>query len=143
MLAENDSIDLEMRIYEGKPAIINRVTVVGNTKTNDRVIMREIRTRPGQLFRRSDIMRTQRELSALGYFDPEKLAVNPIPNQADGTVDIEYTVVEKPSDQIQLSGGWGGGRVIGTLGVTFNNFSTNNFLNVVRGNLCHLETANV
>lgn len=127
VLAENDSIDLEMRIYEGKPAIINRVTVVGNTKTNDRVIMREIRTRPGQLFRRSDIMRTQRELSALGYFDPEKLAVNPIPNQADGTVDIEYTVVEKPSDQIQLSGGWGGGRVIGTLGVTFNNFSTNNF----------------
>ncbi|MBC7863113.1 MAG: outer membrane protein assembly factor BamA [Bacteroidia bacterium] len=127
VLVENDSIDLEMRMYEGKPAIINRVTVIGNTKTNDRVIMREIRTRPGMLFRRSDIMRTQRELSALGYFDPEKMGVNPIPNQADGTVDIEYTVEEKPSDQIQLSGGWGGGRVIGTLGVTFNNFSTKNF----------------
>lgn len=124
----NDSlIDLEMRIYEGKPAIINRVTVKGNTKTNDRVIMREIWTRPGQLFRRSDVIRTQRELSSLGYFDPEKISVNPIPNPADGTVDIEYTVEEKPSDQIQLSGGWGGGRVIGTLGVVFNNFSTRNF----------------
>jgi outer membrane protein insertion porin family len=125
---ESDSmIDLEMRIYEGKPAIINRVTVKGNTKTNDRVIMREIWTKPGQLFRRSDVMRTQRELSSLGYFDPEKISVNPIPNPADGTVDIEYTVEEKPSDQIQMSGGWGGGRVIGTLGVTFNNFSTKNF----------------
>ena len=101
----NDSlIDLEMRIYEGKPAIINRVTVKGNSKTNDRVIMREIWTRPGQLFRRSDVMRTQRELSSLGYFDPEKISVNPIPNPADGTVDIEYTVEEKPSDQIQMSG---------------------------------------
>jgi outer membrane protein insertion porin family len=127
VLVEDDQIDLEMRIYEGKPAIINRVTVVGNTKTNDRVIMREIWTRPGQLFRRSDIMRTQRELAALGYFDPEKLGVNPIPNPSDGTVDIEYTVEEKPSDQVQLSGGWGGGRVIGTLGVTFNNFSTKSF----------------
>ncbi|MFN5459733.1 MAG: outer membrane protein assembly factor BamA [Bacteroidota bacterium] len=126
-IEEDSLIDLEMRIYEGKPAIINRVTVKGNTKTNDRVIMREIWTRPGQLFRRSDIMRTQRELAALGYFDPEKISVNPIPNPADGTVDIEYTIEEKPSDQIQLSGGWGGGRVIGTLGVTFNNFSTRNF----------------
>lgn len=123
----NDSIDLEVRIYEGKQAIINRVTVVGNTKTNDHVIMRQIRTRPGQLFRRSDIMRTQRELSQLGYFDPEKMGVNPTPNPADGTVDIEYKVEEKPSDQVELSGGWGGGRVVGTLGVTFNNFSARNF----------------
>lgn len=123
---ENDSIDLNIQIYEGKQARINRVTVVGNTKTNDHVIYREIRTRPGQLFRRSEIMRTQRELSQLGFFDPEKMGVNPVPNQADGTVDIEYTVEEKPSDQLQLSGGWGGGRVVGTLGVTFNNFSTRN-----------------
>jgi outer membrane protein insertion porin family len=123
---ENDSIDLEMRIYEGKQATINKVTVTGNTKTNDRVIMREIRTRPGQLFRRSDIIRSQRELSVLGYFDPEKLSVNPKPNPVDGTVDIEYIVQEKPSDQLELSGGWGAGRIVGTLGVTFNNFSARN-----------------
>jgi outer membrane protein insertion porin family len=123
---ENDSIDLEMRIYEGKQATINKVTVTGNTKTNDRVIMREIRTRPGQLFRRSDIIRSQRDLSVLGYFDPEKLSVNPKPNPTEGTVDIEYQVQEKPSDQLELSGGWGAGRIVGTLGVTFNNFSARN-----------------
>ncbi len=123
----NDTIDLEMRIYEGKQATINKVTVSGNTKTNDRVVMREVRTRPGQLFKRSDIMRTQRELSQLGYFDPEKMGVTPVPNQATGTVDIDYVVEEKPSDQIELSGGFGGGRIVGTLGVTFNNFSGSNF----------------
>ena len=122
----NDTIDLQINMYEGKQATINKVTVNGNTKTNDHVIYREIRTRPGQLFRRSDIMRTQRELSQLGYFDPEKMAVNPIPNPADGTVDIDYTVQEKPSDQVELSGGWGGGRVVGTLGLSFNNFSMRN-----------------
>lgn len=127
VMVTNDSIDLEMRIYEGKPAMINKVTVSGNTKTNDHVIMREVRTRPGQLFKRSDIMRTQRELSQLGYFDPEKMGVTPVPNQATGTVDIDYQVEEKPSDQIELSGGYGGGRVVGTLGVSFNNFSGSNF----------------
>jgi outer membrane protein insertion porin family len=122
----NDTIDLDINMYEGKQATINRVTVMGNSKTNDHVIYREIRTRPGQLFRRSDIIRTQRELSQLGYFDPEKLGVTPTPNPADGTVDIEYKVEEKPSDQIELSGGWGGGRVVGTLGLSFNNFSMRN-----------------
>jgi len=122
----NDTIDLEIHIYEGKQATINRVTVSGNSKTNDHVIYREIRTRPGQLFRRSDIMRTQRELSQLGYFDPEKMNVIPTPNAADGTVDIEYKVEEKPSDQVELSGGWGGGQLVGTLGVSFNNFSMRN-----------------
>ncbi len=122
----NDTIDIDIHMYEGKQATINRVTVLGNAKTNDHVIYREIRTRPGQLFRRSDIIRTQRELSQLGYFDPEKLGVTPIPNPADGTVDIEYRVEEKPSDQVELSGGWGGGRVVGTLGLTFNNFSMRN-----------------
>lgn len=126
VLVEGDSIDLEMRMVEGKQATINKVTVVGNTKTNDRVIMREIRTRPGQLFRRSDIIRSQRELAQLGYFDPEKMQVNPVPNPANGTVDIEYVVEEKPSDQLELSGGFGAGRVIGTLGVSFNNFSARN-----------------
>ncbi|MFO0321718.1 MAG: outer membrane protein assembly factor BamA [Bacteroidota bacterium] len=122
----HDSIDIDVHIYEGKQATINRVKVLGNSKTNDHVIYREIRTRPGQLFRRSDIIRTQRELSQLGYFDPEKLGVTPTPNAADGTVDIEYRVEEKPSDQVELSGGWGGGRVVGTLGLTFNNFSMKN-----------------
>lgn len=122
----NDTIDIDIHMYEGKQATINRVTVMGNTKTNDHVIYREIRTRPGQLFRRSDIIRTQRELSQLGYFDPEKLGVTPTPNPADGTVDIEYKVEEKPSDQVELSGGWGGGRIVGTLGLSFNNFSMKN-----------------
>ena len=126
-MVSGDSIDLEMRIYEGKQATINKVTVIGNTKTNDHVILREIRTKPGQLFRRSDIIRTQRELAQLGYFDPEKIIPTPIPNQANGTVDIEYSVEEKPSDQIELSGGYGAGRIVGTLGVTFNNFSGRNF----------------
>ena len=132
----NDTIDFDILIYEGKQATINKVTLKGNDKTNDHVVYREIMTKPGQLFRRSDIIRTQRELAQLGYFDPEKLNVNPTPNPADGTVDIEYIVEEKPSDQIELSGGWGGRNratsngglgVIGTLGVTFNNFSTKNF----------------
>ncbi len=127
IMTAGDSIDFEMRIYEGKQATINKVTIVGNTKTNDHVVMREIRTRPGQLFRRSDIIRSQRELSQLGYFDPEKMNVTPTPNQATGTVDIEYKVEEKPSDQIELSGGYGGNRIVGTLGVTFNNFSGKNF----------------
>lgn len=126
VLVVNDSIDLEMRIREGKQATINRVTVIGNTKTNDHVVLRELRTKPGQLFSRSDVIRSQRELSQLGYFNPETLGVNPKPNPVDGTVDIEYTVEEKPSDQIELSGGWGAGRIVGTLGVTFNNFSLRN-----------------
>ncbi len=126
ILVENDSIDIEMRIREGKQARINKVTIVGNTKTNDHVILREIRTKPGMLFSRSDIIRSQRELAQLGYFNSETLGVNPKPNPADGTVDIEYKVEEKPSDQIELSGGWGAGRIVGTLGVTFNNFSMRN-----------------
>ena len=125
-LVVNDSIDLEMRIREGKQATINKVTVVGNTKTNDHVILRELRTKPGQLFSRADIIRSQRELSQLGYFNAETLGVEPKPNPVDGTVDIEYTVEEKPSDQIELSGGWGAGRIVGTLGVSFNNFSLRN-----------------
>lgn len=127
VLVEGDSIDIEIRIYEGKQATINKVTVRGNTKTNDHVIMREIRTRPGQLFRRSDVIRSQRELSILGYFDTEKLGVNPVPHPENGTVDIEYIVEEKSSDQLELSGGFGQNRVVGSLGVSFNNFSAKNF----------------
>ena len=126
---ENDSIDLEIRIYEGKQAVISKVTITGNTKTNDNVVLREIRTKPGQLFNRSDIIRTQRELAQLKYFNQDKLSVNPKPNPVDGTVDIEYVVEEASSDQVELSGGWGAGSIIGTLGVSFNNFSAKNFFN--------------
>jgi outer membrane protein insertion porin family len=125
---EGDSIDLEIRIYEGSQAIINKVSVSGNDKTSDHVIMRELRTRPGQKFSRSDIIRTTRELSQLGYFDPEQIGVVPIPNPANGTVDIEYKVVERSNDQVELSGGWGAGQVVGSLGLVLNNFSARKFL---------------
>ncbi len=122
---EDDSlIDYEMQIYEGQQARVDEVRIKGNTKTNEHVILREIRTRPGDLFDRSDVIRSQRELSQLGYFDNQKLQVNPIPNPDEGTVDIEYKVKEKPSDQIELSGGWGAGRIVGTLGLKFTNFAT-------------------
>ena len=125
-----DSIDITFRITEGKQATINKVILNGNTKTSDHVVMREIRTLPGQKFSKSAIIRTVRELSTIGYFNPEKISPNPIP-KADGTVDIEYNVEEKPSDQIELSGGWGGFiGFVGTLGVTFNNFSARNITNL-------------
>jgi outer membrane protein insertion porin family len=127
---ENDSIDLEIRIYEGKPARIDKVTITGNTRTNEHVIRREIWTKPGELFSRADIIRTQRELSNLGYFNPEKMDVRPTPHPSEGTVDLEYVVEERASDQIELSGGWGGGMVIGTLGLSFNNFSMRNIFDL-------------
>ncbi len=118
-----DTIDIEIRIYEGKQARVKHVTVKGNSKTHDHVILREIRTKPGQLFNRADIIRTQRELAQLGYFNAETLNVNPKPNPADGTVDIEYIVEETSSDQIEMSLGWGMNALVGTVGVSFNNFS--------------------
>jgi outer membrane protein insertion porin family len=124
---ENDSIDIEFHIYEGKQARVNKVYISGNTKTEDHVILREIKTRPGQLFNRSDIIRSQRELAQLKYFNAEKIQINPKPNPQDGTVDIEYVVEETSSDQLELSGGWGGAGLIGTLGVSFNNFSLKKF----------------
>lgn len=125
VLIENDSIDFEIRIHEGKQATIENVYVTGNDKTSDKVIMRTLRTRPGQKFSRSDIQRSMRELAQMGYFDPEQLDVNPVPNPQKGTVDIEYKVVEKPSDQVEASGGWGGfSGFVGTVGLTLNNFST-------------------
>ena len=120
---ENDTIDIEIRMMEGSQFRIGKILVEGNTKTNDHVIYREIRTRPGDLFSRTDIIRTQRELSQLNFFNPEAFGINPIQHPEDGTVDIEYQVEEKPSDQIELSGGWGGGRVVGSLGLSFTNFS--------------------
>lgn len=126
---ENDSIDLELRIREGKQATINKVIFRGNTRTNDRVAIRELSTRPGQLFSRTDIIRSTQKLAQLKYFDAQKIEPVPIPNPNDGTVDIEYKVEETSSDQLELSGGWGNGHIIGTLGVSFNNFSARNIFN--------------
>lgn len=126
----DDSIDVEMRVYEGEQARINSIIITGNDRTNDHVIRREIRTLPGDLFNRNLLIRTQRELSQLGYFDPEQIGINPVPNMADGTVDIEYSLVERPSDQVELSGGWGGFYgFVGTVGLVFNNFSLRNITN--------------
>jgi outer membrane protein insertion porin family len=122
-----DSIDLEIRIFEGPQATIDKVTVKGNDRTHEHVIRRELRTRPGEKFSRTEIIRSQREIMNLGYFNPEALGINTPVNPGRGTVDIEYTVEERPSDQLELSAGWGGfRRVIGTLGVSFNNFSLRN-----------------
>jgi len=122
----NNQIDYEVRIYEGEQARINKVLLRGNSKTNDHVIMRELRTRPGNLFKRSEIIRSQRELAQMQYFDPEKFDVKVDPDPKRNEVDITYIVEEKSSDQIQLQGGWGAGRIVGQLGLTFNNFSTKN-----------------
>jgi len=124
-----DTIDVELRMFEGPQYTISDVSVEGNDITNDRVILREIATKPGQKFSKVDVMRTIREIAQLGNFDETKTVPTPIPNPNDGTVDLVYTVVEKPSDQIELSGGFGAGRIIGTLGLTFNNFSTRNMFN--------------
>ena len=123
----NDTIDHEIRIMEGPQATIKNVNIAGNDKTKEYVIRREIRTLPGEKFSRADLIRTQRELSQLGYFNQEKIGIQPVPNQEDGTVDINYTLEEKSSDQLELSAGWGGNiGLTGTLGITFNNFSIRN-----------------
>lgn len=120
---QNDSVDLEMRIYEGDQATINKVLIVGNTKTNEHVIRRELWTKPGYLFSKSEITRTIRELGQMGHFDPEKLDVQPMPNPAEGTVDLKYVVEEKANDQLEISGGWGNKMFVGTVGIRFTNFS--------------------
>jgi outer membrane protein insertion porin family len=122
-----DTIDFEIRLREGPQATIKNINISGNDKTKEYVIRRELRTVPGEKFSRQDLIRSQREIVNLGYFEQEKLGLQPVPNQEDGTVDINYSVVEKSSDQLELSAGWGGGiGLTGTLGVTFNNFSIRN-----------------
>lgn len=118
-----DSVDLEMRIYEGDQATVDRVAIAGNTKTNEHVIRREIWSKPGNLFSKSDITRTVRELAQMGHFDPEKLDCKPIPKPADGSVDLKYIVEEKANDQLEISGGWGANMFVGTVGIRFSNFS--------------------
>ena len=126
---EGDSVDVEMRIVEGKPATLNNIVINGNDLTNERVVRRQIFTRPGYLFSQTDFERSIREIASMGQFDPEAITdpakgYSIIPNQADNTVDLVYNVTEKPSSQLELSGGWGGNTFVATVGVSFNNFST-------------------
>ena len=123
---EKDSIDIEIRIIEGKQARIRNVVLDGNTVTNDRVIMRELHTRPGDLFSRDAIMRSRRELATLGYFKEESIIPDVKPNAKDGTVDVVYKLEEGNTSQIQLQGGYGSGMIIGQIGLTLNNFSARN-----------------
>ena len=127
---KEDSIDIEMRVFEGPQVTVNSVTVQGNERTSDHVVMREIRILPGQKFNRSLLVRTIRELSQLGYFDPEKIEPDMRPNYENATVDITFKLEERPNDQIELSGGWGGFfGFVGTVGLVFNNFSLKNIGN--------------
>lgn len=130
---QNDSVDVEMRISEGKQATLNNIIINGNDLTSERVVRRQVFTRPGYLFSQSDFERSIREIASLGQFDPEAITdatkgYSIIPNQANNTVDIVYNVTEKPSSQIELSGGWGGNTFVGTVGLSFNNFSTKRLL---------------
>ncbi|MHA4843202.1 BamA/OMP85 family outer membrane protein [Flavitalea antarctica] len=123
----NDTIDFEIRIVEGPQAVYKNITISGNEKTKEHVVRRELRTLPGEKYSRQELIRTNREIAQLGFFNQEKIGINPVPNPEDGTVDINYTVEEKSSDQLELSAGWGGGiGLTGTLGVSFNNFSIKN-----------------
>ena len=119
-----DSISLEILVYEGQPARVDRVTFSGNTVTKDEIVLRTIRTRPGDLFSKTAIQRTFRELAQLSFFDPEKIGVDPAPKPATNTVDIHYTLSEKSTSQVQLQGGWGGGGLFGSVGLSFGNFAT-------------------
>ena len=126
---DNDSIDFEMRMYEGKPATINEINIVGNTRVHEHVVRRELYTKPGQLYSQSDIMRSLRELAQMGHFDQEKLVPDIQPNPEDGTVDITYQLETKSSDQIEFSLGWGATGLVGSLGLKFTNFAIQNLFN--------------
>ena len=126
---ENDSIALEIRIQEGPQATINRVIINGNDRLYEDIVRRELRTKPGKLFSREDLMRSVREIAQMGHFDPENMNPRPIPDPENGTVDIEYNLLSKANDQIEFSAGWGQTGVIGKLSLKFTNFSMKNFLN--------------
>jgi outer membrane protein insertion porin family len=124
---DNDSIDLEVRIYEGDQAYLNNVLITGNTRTNEHIARRELYTLPGDLFSKTKIIRSIRQLGVLGHFDPEKINPTPLPDITNGTVDLLYKLEEKANDQFEISGGWGAGMLVGTVGVRFNNFAMRNF----------------
>ena len=127
---DQDSIDLEVRIYEGEQAYLNNVLITGNTRTNEHVARRELYTLPGDLFSKTNIIRSIRQLGVLGHFDPEKINPTPLPDITNGTVDLLYKLEEKANDQFEISGGWGAGMLVGTVGVRFNNFAMRNFFNL-------------
>jgi outer membrane protein insertion porin family len=124
---ERDSVDLEIRIYEGDQAYLNNVLISGNTRTNEHIARRELYTLPGDLFSKSKIIRSIRQLGVLGHFDPEKINPTPLPDITNGTVDLLYKLEEKANDQFEISGGFGAGMLVGTVGVRFNNFAMRNF----------------
>ncbi|OFY61087.1 MAG: outer membrane protein assembly factor BamA [Bacteroidetes bacterium RBG_19FT_COMBO_42_10] len=124
---EGDSVDLEIRIYEGDQAYINDIMITGNTRTNEHVARRELYTLPGDLFSKEKIIRSIRQLGVLGHFDPEKINPSPLPDPVNGTVDLLYKLEEKANDQFEISGGWGAGMLVGTVGVRFSNFAMRNF----------------
>ncbi|MEA4808937.1 outer membrane protein assembly factor BamA [Macellibacteroides fermentans] len=126
---ENDSIALEIRIQEGPQATINRIIINGNDRLYEDIVRRELRTKPGMLFSREDLIRSVRELAQMGHFDPENMNPNPVPDSDNGTVDIQYNLVSKANDQVEFSAGWGQTGVIGKLSLKFTNFSMKNFLN--------------
>ena len=127
---DHDSIDLEVRIYEGEQAYLNNVLITGNTRTNEHIARRELYTLPGDLFSKTKIIRSIRQLGVLGHFDPEKINPTPLPDVTNGTVDLLYKLEEKANDQFEVSGGWGAGMLVGTVGVRFNNFAMRNFFNL-------------
>jgi outer membrane protein insertion porin family len=124
---DGDSIDLEVRIFEGDQAYLNNIIITGNTRTNEHVPRRELYTLPGDLFSKEKIIRSVRQVGVLGHFDPEKMNPQPIPDQINGTVDMLYPLEERANDQFEVSGGWGAGMLVGTVGVRFNNFAMRNF----------------
>lgn len=124
---DGDSIDIQIRIFEGDQAYLNNVILVGNTRTNEHVARRELHTLPGDLFSKEKIIRSVRQVAVLGHFDPETINPQPLPDIANGTVDLLYTLEEKANDQFEVSGGWGAGMLVGTVGVRFNNFAIRNF----------------
>lgn len=126
---EGDSIDIEVRIFEGDQAYLNNVIISGNTRTNEHVARRELYTLPGDLFSKDKILRSVRQIGVLGHFDPEKINPQPIPDPMRGTVDLLYQLEERANDQFEISGGWGAGMLVGTVGVRFNNFAMKNFFN--------------
>ena len=122
-----DSVDLEVRIFEGDQAYINNIMITGNTRTNEHVARRELYTLPGDLFSKDKILRSIRQLGVLGHFDPEKINPSPLSDPINGTVDLLYKLEERANDQFEISGGWGAGMLVGTIGVRFNNFAMRNF----------------
>ena len=126
---KGDSIDLEMRIMEGPQARINKVIITGNDRLYEKVIRRELRVKPGELFNKDDLMRSAREIAQTGHFNPENMDIRPEPNEENGTVDIVFGLESKANDQIEFSLGWGQTGVIGKLALKFTNFSIKNLFN--------------